>query len=73
MGIPMKPDQQLLTQTVQHGETSFTEDLIEMTPDQSKDKYKKRMIGVGQLEAGTSIMKAPIHGKAQLNPVFMSS
>ena len=62
MGIPMKPDQQLLT--VQHGDTSMTEDLIEMTPDQNKDKYKKRMIGVGQLDAGTSIMKAPIHGKA---------
>ena len=42
------------------------------TPNQSSEKFKKRMIG-GQLEAGASIMKAPIHSKAQMGSVFMSS
>ena len=59
---------------MQQTDTSMTEDLmIEMTPDQStNEKFKKRMIVAPQSEA-TSIMKAPIHSKAQPNSVFLSS
>ena len=40
-----------------------------MTPDQSKDKYKKRILVAGQSDG---LLKVPIHAKAQPNLNFIA-
>jgi len=42
---------------------------MEMTPDQSKDKYKKRILVAGQSDG---LLKVPIHTKAQPNSNFIA-
>ena len=63
----------IVQQAMDTSMTAEDHQVLEMTPDQSsKDKYKKRLIVAAQSEA-TSMMKAPIHNKAQPNSVFLSS